>query len=202
MSPGGVFGAVLRQNYSMPDQTAHESAMTLEALVEALLFIAPSGVTSSQIAAALEVSTRDVDNALEALEARYQDRGIRLQHHRGRVQMTSAPEASEWIERYLGLEATTRLTQAALEALAIVAFQQPATRPQIDAIRGVNSDSVLKGLLNKGLLQEAGRAESPGRPILYETTPEFLQHFGLASLEELPPLITEGETTDGDRNNG
>ena len=89
------------------------------------------------------------------------------------------------------MEATSRLSRAGLEALAIIAYQQPVTRPQIDAIRGVNSDGVLKSLLSKGLIQEVGRAEAPGRPILYSTTPEFLQYFGLNSLEELPPLVLE-----------
>ena len=106
--------------------------------------------------------------------------------------MTSAPEAVEAIETFLGLEATSRLSSAALEALAIIAYQQSVTRPQVDAIRGVNSDSVIKNLLHKGLIQEVGRAEGPGRPILYSTTPEFLGHFGLTSLGELPPLNLEG----------
>jgi segregation and condensation protein B len=125
------------------------------------------------------------------LDHEYQERGVRLQRHGGRVQMTSAPEAAEAIETFLGLEATSRLSGAALEALAIIAYQQPVTRPQVDAIRGVNSDGVLKTLLHKGLIHEVGRAEGPGRPILYSTTPEFLGHFGLASLEELPPLNME-----------
>jgi segregation and condensation protein B len=90
-----------------------------------------------------------------------------------------------------GLEAASRLSRAALETLAIVAYQQPVTRPEIDAIRGVNSDGVLKSLLSKGLVQEVGRAERPGRPILYSTTTDFLGYFGLSSLEELPPLSTD-----------
>jgi segregation and condensation protein B len=104
------------------------------------------------------------------------------------VQLTTAPEAAQLVERFLGLDATSHLSRAALETLAMIAYQQPVTRPAIDAVRGVNSDGVLKSLLNKGLIQEAGRAERPGRPILYNTTPDFLQHFGLNSLEELPPL--------------
>lgn len=92
------------------------------------------------------------------------------------------------IERLLGLEATAHLSQAALEVLAIVAYQQPVTRPHIDSVRGVNSESVLGTLLRHGLIDEAGRSDGPGRPILYVTTPEFLQHFGLASLADLPPL--------------
>ena len=93
-----------------------------------------------------------------------------------------------------------------LVMLAIIAYQQPVTRPMVDSIRGVNSDGVIRNLLSKGLLEEAGRSESPGRPILYETTPEFLQHFGLASLEELPPLAPDelpnpdGEDTDSENN--
>jgi segregation and condensation protein B len=104
------------------------------------------------------------------------------------------------VERFLGLDATSHLSRAALEALAIIAYQEPATRPQIDAIRGVNSDGVLKSLLSKGLIQEVGRAEAPGRPILYSITQEFLQHFGLNSLAELPPLPSQntGENLEGD----
>jgi segregation and condensation protein B len=129
-----------------------------------------------------------VEKGLAELQVRYNQGGLRLQRHQGRVQLTTAPEAAQLVERFLGLEATSRLSRAALETLAMIAYQQPVTRPQIDAVRGVNSDGVLKSLLNKGLIQEAGRAERPGRPILYSTTPDFLQHFGLNSLEELPPL--------------
>jgi len=167
----------------------------LLAKLEALLFVAPGAVSAPQLAAALEISIADVQHALSELEEDYKQnpnlRGIRIQRHMGRVQLTSAPDAAPWIERFLGLEATSRLSRAGLEALAIVAYQQPVTRPQIDAIRGVNSDGVLKSLLSKGLIQEVGRAEAPGRPILYSTTPEFLQYFGLNSLEELPPLVLE-----------
>ncbi len=167
--------------------------LSLTARLEALLFVAPGTVTPSQLAAALDISSQAVEAALAELEGQYQQRGIRLQNHRGRVQLTTAPEAAPLVEHFLGLEATSRLTRAALEALSIVAFQQPATRPEIDAIRGVNSDAVLKGLLGKGLVQEVGRAETPGRPILYATTPEFLQHFGLGSLDELPALEGDEE---------
>lgn len=167
----------------------------LLAKIEALLFVAPGAVSAPQLAAALEISIADVQHALSELEEDYKQnpnlRGVRIQRHMGRVQLTSAPEAAPWIERFLGLEATSRLSRAGLEALAIIAYQQPVTRPQIDAIRGVNSDGVLKSLLSKGLIQEVGRAEAPGRPILYSTTPEFLQYFGLNSLEELPPLVLE-----------
>jgi segregation and condensation protein B len=95
---------------------------------------------------------------------------------------------AEIVERFLGLEATSHLSRAALETLAIVAYQQPTTRPYIEGVRGVSSDGVMKSLLSKGLIQEVGRAEGPGRPILYGTAPDFLQHFGLNSLTELPAL--------------
>jgi len=159
--------------------------------LEALLFVAPGSIAPSQLALALEITQEEVETGLDSLETRYAsspDFGLRLQRHRGRVQLTSAPQAAQLIERLLGLEASGRLSRAALEALAIIAYQQPATRPQIEAIRGVNSDGVMKSLLSKGLVQEVGRADAPGRPILYGTTPEFLQYFGLNSLGELPPL--------------
>lgn len=175
----------------MPDENLPKTQIDLSARLEALLFVAPGAVTYGQLAAALEISTREVEAGLAELEAFYTRRGLRLQRHAGRVQLTSSPEAAPLVERFLGLEATSRLSRAALEALAIVAYQQPVTRPQVDAIRGVNSDGVLKSLLGKGLVEEIGRAETPGRPILYSTTPDFLQHFGLNSLEELPPLSQE-----------
>jgi len=171
--------------------TTPKNEFSLNAQIEALLFVAPGAVSINQLATALGIPNRAVENALGELVQNYQTRGIRLQRHSGRVQLTSAPEAAEAIETFLGLEATSRLSSAALEALAIIAYQQPVTRPQVDSIRGVNSDGVMKNLLHKGLIQEIGRAEGPGRPILYSTTPEFLGHFGLTSLEELPPLNLE-----------
>jgi segregation and condensation protein B len=175
-------------------------ALSLEARIEALLFVAPGAVTPAQLAAALDMSLTDVEHGLANLRARYENQpaesGLRLQRHQGRVQLTSAPQAATDIERFLGLDSTSRLTRAALEALAIIAYQQPVTRPQVDAIRGVNSDGVLKNLLSKGLVQEMGRAEAPGRPILYGTTPEFLQYFGLNALDEMPPLQLESDQTE------
>ncbi len=173
------------------DQATLKKDISLTGQVEALLFVAPGAVGVSQLAAALGVTNRVIENSLTELEQEYQERGIRLQRYGGRIQMTSAPEAAEAIEIFLGLEATSHLSSAALEALAIIAYQQPVTRPLVDSVRGVNSDGVMKNLLHKGLIQEVGRAEGPGRPILYSTTPEFLGHFGLASLEELPPLNLE-----------
>jgi len=162
--------------------------ISLSAQIEALLFVAVEPVSPGQLATVLETTSTQVNNALDEIDASFRTRGLRLQRHNGRVQLTTAPETSEAIERFLGLEATTHLSRAALEALSIIAYQQPVTRPQVDSVRGVNSDGVMRTLLSKGLIQEGGRAEGPGRPILYSTTPEFLQHFGLNSLTELPPL--------------
>jgi len=163
----------------------------LPAALEALLFIASGAVSSAQLAEALGYPSADVESALAELDLLYQaGRGLRLQWHNGRVQVTSAPQFAPLVEKFLGLEATAHLSRASLEALAIVAYRQPITRPAIDSIRGVNSDGVMKSLLSKGLIQEIGRAEGPGRPILYGTTSDFLQHFGLGRLEELPPYET------------
>ncbi len=169
-------------------ESENTTGLSLAAQLEALLFVALEPVTPGQLAAALESTTAEVNSALDDLDASLRTRGLRLQRFSGRVQLTTAPETGEAIERFLGLEATSHLSRAALETLAIIAYQQPVTRPQVDSIRGVNSDGVMRSLLSKGLIQEGGRAEGPGRPILYSTTPEFLQHFGLNSLNELPPL--------------
>ncbi len=175
----------------MSSLSAPPPELPLLARLEALLFAAPGPVSAQQLAAALDIPTREVKQALDAYAESLQGRGLRLQRHQQRVQLTTAPEAAPWVERLLGLEATSRLSQAALEALAIIAYQQPVTRPQVNAIRGVNSDGVMRSLLSKGLIEEVGRAEGPGRPILYGTTTDFLQHFGLNSLDELPPLNLE-----------
>lgn len=163
-------------------------------LLESLLFVASGPVSTSRLAVALEISPAAVQALLRELEGDYGSRGLRLQWSSGsQVQLTTAAEAGVVIERFLGLEVTTRLSQAALEVLAIVAYMQPATRPQIDQLRGVNSDGALRSLLSKGLIEEIGRLEKPGRPILYGTTPDFLQSFGLGALTEMPPLDEEEE---------
>jgi len=177
----------------MSDIDQNQKMSKLKANLEAVLFVAPVSVTLSQLASALDITEREVEKVLTQMGEDYQERGLRIQHHAGRIQLTTAPEASESVERFLGLEISTYLSQAALEALSIVAYEQPVTRPQVDAVRGVNSDGVMKSLLHKGLIQDIGRADGPGRPILYATTPEFLQQFGLNSLEEMPPMELEEE---------
>jgi segregation and condensation protein B len=169
-------------------ESENQNPLDLTAALEALLFVSPEPVLPSQLSQALEVSLAAVEQGLKELDDELHTRGLRLQRHAGRVQLTSAPEAAELVERFLGLEAVSHLSRAGLETLAIIAYQQPVTRPQVDAVRGVNSEGVMKSLLGKGLIQEVGRTDGPGRPILYGTTLEFLQHFGLNSLMELPPL--------------
>ena len=156
------------------------------AKLEALLFVTTEPVPLAQLGTALGLTPAKMKAALDELDETLVPRGLRMQTQRGRVQLTTAPELAALIQDFLNLDATTRLSPAALEALSIIAYQQPVTRPQVDAIRGVNSDGVMRSLLSKGLIQEGGRAEGPGRPILYATTPEFLQHFGLSSLSAMP----------------
>lgn len=165
--------------------------LKLNALVEAILFVSPEPLSADQIADLLETTPRLIKKAFEDIDDAYQGRGLRLQYHKNKVQITTAPEAAPVLEKMLELETTSTLSQAALETLSIIAYQQPITRPQVDSIRGVNSDGVLRTLLGKGLIDDVGRTEGPGRPILYSTTPEFLKYFGLASYEELPPLDIE-----------
>ncbi len=169
------------------------------ARVEALLFVADSSVTIQQLATGLQVSSRQIKQALNMLDDDYKQRGLRIQRSKSEVQLTSAPFMAIDIERFLNIERSSRLTRAALEVLAIIAYQQPVTRPHIDSIRGVNSDSVLRTLLRHGLIEDVGRSEGPGRPILYTTTSEFLQHFGINTLKELPqlsptPVLEDDET--------
>ncbi len=116
-----------------------------------------------------------------------------MQRHRDHVQLATAPRFASHIRRFLGLEREARLSSAALETVAIVAYQQPVTRSTIEAVRGVDSTGVLATLLSRGLIETGGRADSPGMPYQYVTTPAFLQHFGLSTIEDLPPL----GTTDG-----
>lgn len=176
-------------NYSTGgDGAKGESILSLTASVEGLLFVADAPVSVGRLAEALQVTPSQVERALAELETGYPVRGLRLQRAGTRVQLVTAPEAAPCVERFLGLEARRALSRAALETLAIIAYRQPITRPEIEVIRGVGSDSVIRTLLSAGLIEEVGRAPSVGRPILYGTTFEFLQHFGLRSLDELPPL--------------
>ncbi|MBN2006882.1 MAG: SMC-Scp complex subunit ScpB [Anaerolineae bacterium] len=162
--------------------------LTTESLLEALIFAAPQPVSVEDLARVAGISVEEIEAHLKTMSDNLLSRGVRLQRNKNRVQMVSAPEAAPQLEQLLGLEVNLRLSQAALETLAIVAYAQPVTRPQVESIRGVNSDSVLRTLLAAGLIEELGRADTLGRPMRYGTTFEFLQQFGLEKPDDLPPL--------------
>jgi len=164
--------------------TDHELVKT----VEGLLFVASEPVTIHHLASVAGCSTGRLESILEQLKEACRERGIRVQQKGNKVQFVSAPELTETIEQFLGLTLTGKLSTPALETLAIVAYRQPITRPEIEAIRGVNSDGVLRTLVSKGLVEEVGRLDSVGQPILFGVTFEFLRYFGLETLDDLPEL--------------
>ena len=161
-----------------------------EAQLEALLFVAERPLTRRVIAAVAGVDRATVDARLGDLEVALANRGIRLVLSGDRVELVTAPDAGALIARYVGADAV-RLSPASLETLAIVAYRQPVTKSAVERIRGVDSDYTIRTLLHRRLVVELGRADAPGRPFLYGTGFEFLERFGLTSLEELPPLDAE-----------
>ncbi|MHB8807710.1 MAG: SMC-Scp complex subunit ScpB [Anaerolineaceae bacterium] len=166
-----------------------ESTQSKKKIVEAILFVSSSSIPLVEIAKIVDISSSDLSSLIKEMNEEYAEaHGIRIMVHNNRAQLTTAPELSEKIEEFLGLEITTTLSRAALESLAIIAYKQPITRPQIDDIRGVNSDGVVRTLLSKGLIEELGRAETMGKPIIYGTTEDFLHYFGLESIAELPEI--------------
>jgi segregation and condensation protein B len=155
--------------------------------LEALLFVAERPLTRREIGALCGVSPETVDERLGDLEVQLRTRGVRVVTSGDRVELATAPEAGRLIARYIGADGI-RLSPASLETLAIVAYRQPITRGAIERIRGVDSDYVLRSLLHRRLVAEQGRADTPGRPILYATGFEFMERFGLTSLDDLPSL--------------
>ena len=158
-----------------------------EATLEALLFVAERPLTRREIATLAGVGRDTVDARLGDLEVTLRERGIRLILSSDRVELATAPEAGALIARYVGADAV-RLTSAGLETLAIIAYRQPVTKAIVERIRGVDSDYSIRGLLHRRLVTELGRSEAPGRPILYGTGFDFLERFGLTTLDDLPPL--------------
>jgi segregation and condensation protein B len=158
--------------------------------LEALLFVAERPLARREIAHLAGVDLETVDARLGDLEVALRKRGVRLLAAADQVELATAPEAGPLIARYVGA-AGLRLSPAALETLAVVAYRQPVTRGVIERIRGVDSDYVVRSLLHRRLIAEQGRALTPGRPMLFGTSFEFLERFGLASLGELPPLDAE-----------
>lgn len=169
----------------------------LEAGLEAVLFAAGDAVPVDRLAAALETSCEALLDAAEALENLYdfENRGIMLLRLEDKLQLCSRPLYAEAARRVTESRKPPSLSAAALEVLTVVAYRQPVTRAFIDQLRGVDSGGTVAGLVEKGLIEEAGRLDVPGRPILYKTTEMFLRTFGLSSLEELPelPALEENE---------
>lgn len=162
----------------------------LQRAIEAILFAAGERVELSRLAMALEADEKDVVKATEALmdELSYNRRGIRIIRLEQGYQMVSSGEMADYITKALETRKPPRLSSSQLEALTIVAYYQPATKAMIEQIRGVDSSYSVAALMNKKLIEESGRLNVPGRPILYRTTPDFLRTFGISSLEELPPI--------------
>ena len=166
-----------------------------EATAEALIFAAGDAVRLSDIALVLKLDLKEAADVMGRLMAIYEARrgGIILRKINDSYQFCSRPDLHEDLRDYFEHPRHAGLSRAAMETLSIVAYNQPITRNGIELVRGVNSDSVILRLLDKGLIYEAGRSENPGRPILYATTESFLRALGISSLEELPPLETAGE---------
>ncbi len=166
---------------------APPSGSELVAVVEALLLVAPAPTTVEELARGAGADPAQVATALAELEADT-GRGWVIQWHHDTVQLATAPRFASHVRRFLRLDRETRLSAAALETLAIVAYQQPVTRVEVEAVRGVDSSGVLATLHGRGLIEAVGRLPTVGNPIQYGTTPDFLRHFGLRSLVDLPAL--------------
>lgn len=166
----------------------------LPAILESLLFVAPSPTPVARLSQVLGYAPEPIEAALDKLAQGYlaERRGLRLLRKGDRVHLTSAPEAAPHIERFLGLDLNSKLSPAALETLAVIAYRQPLTRGDIEAIRGVSCEGVLRTLIARELVEPVGRLEQAGRPFLYGTTLQFLQYFGLDSLDSLPALPEPG----------
>jgi segregation and condensation protein B len=164
----------------------------LDVYFEALLFIAERPLTTAELAGLAEVPRTQAEGALSAMAVRLEEdgRGIRLQRHDDEWQLVTAPEVGARLAAYAARE-EARLTPASLEALAVVAYRQPCTRGDVERVRGVDSDYVIRSLLHRRLIAEVGRRDTPGRPILFGTTFTFLERFGLTSLDDLPPLTSD-----------
>ncbi|MBR1584445.1 MAG: SMC-Scp complex subunit ScpB [Clostridia bacterium] len=171
-------------------------------VIEAILFVAGEPVDVRELQRALEATEDEVRQAIDALESdySYHRRGITLKRFGQHIQLTTRAEYAPYVERLLQPIQKQSLSQSALETLAVVAYRQPVTKLEIEAVRGVKCDYSVQSLVNKGLIQEVGRKEALGRPILYGTTDDFLSHFGLQSLEDLPKppedKTDEAEETD------
>jgi segregation and condensation protein B len=157
--------------------------------IEAVLFVAEKPVSRGELAKIVNATPKQVDGALAELAQGYTGTGLRLAHDGDDWQLLTSPEQAGVVAAYLGAD-RLRVSPASLETLAVVAYRQPVTRGEVEAIRGVNCDQTIYTLMQRRLIEERGRREVPGRPILYGTTWEFLECFGLSSLDELPRALT------------
>ena len=179
-------------------------ATTETRTLEALFFVSDEPLTESVLAQALEIDRREVEARCRRLADELEERGsgVTLREVAGGWRLFTHPDTAPEVERFVLSSRQARLTKAALETIAIVAYKQPVTRHQVSSIRGVNSDGVLRALQDKGLIEEAGREDAPGRPALFATTPAFLERIGLPSLAALPslaPLLdADEEAQEGD----
>lgn len=175
----------------------------LQRAIEAILFAAGERVEASRIAMVLETDVHEVMEAADDLANRYayERRGIRILRLEKGYQMVSSGEMADYVTKALETRKPPKLSSSQLEALTIIAYYQPATKAMVEQIRGVDSSYSISALLNKKLIEEAGRLNVPGRPIQYRTTDAFLRTFGLSSLEELPPIekITFGEPVEPEK---
>jgi segregation and condensation protein B len=183
--PGATSAAVLATDAASTERPA--PGELTEAGLEALLFVAERPLSRREIATIAGVDAATVDARLGDLEVSLRGRGIRLLAAGDRIELATAPEAGALVARYVGADAV-RLSPAGLETLAIVAYRQPVTKAAVERVRGVDSDHTIRSLLHRRLVVELGRANTPGRPILYGTAFEFLERFGLESLDDLPTL--------------
>ena len=168
------------------------TSLSLPAAVESLLFVADGAVEAAELARVFNLGADVIQQALQELDDLYREtgRGLRVQVRGERYQLVTLPAAAPLIEAFLNLDTTTRLSGPALETLAVVAYRQPVTRSQVEAVRGVDCSGVLRSLMQRRLIEETGRMDAPGRPVLYGVTDLFMQHFGIIGLHELPPLET------------
>lgn len=165
--------------------------MKLKAVIEGLLFVVgDDGLDLDEISKILEISKDETKELIKELQNDYQssDRGIRIDFLGDKLKLTTKKEHNMYYQKLLTTEDNNTLSQAALETLAIIAYNQPITRVKVDELRGISNNHIIRKLVAKGLIKEGGRSNMPGRPILYETTSEFLDYFGLSSIDELPDM--------------
>ncbi len=170
--------------------------MSISSILESLLFVSGDGITKSQLSEILEISLDEVKAHIDELNAYYKnnERGLSVTEYDEYVQLCTADENFNYVNKLAESRKKLPLSPAALETLSIIAYHQPVTRSSIEFIRGVNCDGPMSKLIERGLVEESGRLDAPGRPILYRTTKEFLRSFGLNSLTELPDMDTLDET--------